>query len=463
MLVICAGGTIGGCAARRNEAVNPNTPIPRPMAFSLTKPDAPKAIARDTTQRVEASPRPAVTFTPKMPATTPSIAMAMGEANQVSQAQFQTGPAAAPKDPSRAQGLNTSGLDLNPTRIETSESEEGTINVARMTYAEEGSDFDPSPSRDGTMLAYSSTQHRATSDIYVKRVDSRVTTRLTNDPAQDMMPRISPNGDMIAFASDRSGNWDIFVMPITGGKAVQLTQGVEHEIAPSWSPDGTHLVYSRMGSTSGRWEMWVGSLDNPDSANFIGYGLFPQWSPVGSTGTDGRDRILYQLGRERGRKSFGLWTLDYAQGKAGNNTEVASSAEAALINPSWSPSGEWIVYAQVPLDSFSRRQPSVESERNPDVRPHAALYMVSAQGEGQVRLTTGAGSALSPSWTKNDRLYFVSNRDGTDNIWALDLSGALQTAMATVGGTTGMAGTKTNDAVDAMQPSEDVANAPEGQ
>jgi TolB protein len=352
--------------------------------------------------------------------------------------------------------------------------DEPTTNIARVTFAQEGSDFDPSLSRDGATLAYASTQHRATSDIYVKSVASRTTTRLTNDPAQDMMPRISPDGSLIAFASDRSGNWDIFVMPITGGKAVQLTQGVEHEIAPSWSPDGTRLVYSRMGSTSGRWEMWVADVASPDVASFIGYGLFPQWCPVAATGANGADRILYQLGRERGRKTFGIWTLDFESGKAGNTTQIASDAENALINPCWSPDGQWIIYAQAPADQHARRQPSAQSERdarsggNVGTPRDASLFMIAANGESQVRLTTGVGTALSPAWSKGamgERVYFVSNRDGSDNIWSLDLASAVETAQAT----TGLRATLANkpapmpQADDNPPTNPDFANAGEGE
>ena len=58
----------------------------------------------------------------------------------------------------------------------------------------------------------------------MKTVESRVVTQITNDPANDLMPRFSPDGSRIAFASDRSGNWDIYVMPATGGKPIQVTE-----------------------------------------------------------------------------------------------------------------------------------------------------------------------------------------------------------------------------------------------
>ncbi len=295
--------------------------------------------------------------------------------------------------------------------------------VSRVTFAEEGSDFDPCVSRDGGTLVFASTQHRQNSDIYMKRTDSRVVTQLTNDPGQDAMPAISPDGTKIAFASDRAGNWDIYVMPVGGGRAVQVTNDLADDVNPSWSPDGRHLVYSRQGLSSGRWEMWVTDVANPAIANFIGYGLLPQWCPVPGTGSNGADRILYQLGRERGRRTFSLWTVDLLGGTTGNATEIATSGETALIDPSWSPDGRWVVYTEVPVSG------AADGSERP---AWATLWMISTEGEAKVRLTGGTGLAISPTWAANNRLFFVSDRSGADNIWSLDLSPAVRSAHATL-------------------------------
>ncbi len=316
----------------------------------------------------------------------------------------------------------TSNVDPRPVRVGASSQDEtgpgnATVNVTRVSFAEEGADFDPCVSPDGGLLVYASTQHRQTSDLYAKRVNSRVVTQLTNDPADDAMPAVSPDGTRIAFASNRAGNWDIYVMPVNGGNAVQITDDPADEINPSWSPDGRSLVFGR-GGNGGRWEMWVADTSNPSVSHFIGHGLFPQWCPIAATGTDGADRILYQLGRERGRRSFALWTIDFKNGNAFNATEIVGSAETALINPAWSPDGEWVVYAEAPVE--------------PATEISTTLWMVHVEGDGKVRLTTGDGTALDPYWGAGNRLFFVSNRSGTDNIWSMDLGQAVRSASATL-------------------------------
>ena len=95
--------------------------------------------------------------------------------------------------------------------------------VSRVTTAEQGADFDPTISADGRYMVFASTQHSLNADIYIKRTGSKVITQLTNDPGRDVMPSISPDGAWIAFASDRVSNWNIYVMPVTGGRPVQIT------------------------------------------------------------------------------------------------------------------------------------------------------------------------------------------------------------------------------------------------
>jgi TolB protein len=293
----------------------------------------------------------------------------------------------------------------------------------QVSFSQEGSDFDPDVSRDGREIVFASTQHRPTPDIYVKNVESRVVTQLTNDPASDLMPKVSPDGGRIAFASNRSGNWDIFVMPVSGGRAIQLTNNAADDLHPSWSPDGSQLVFCRLGEVSGQWEMWVTDVGNSGVARFIGYGLFPEWCPKSATGRSGADRIAFQKSRERGDRAFGIWTIDYQNGQSGNMTEIASSPIAACINPGWSPDGEWLAFATVPNPG--------EWVHSRDGRPPSAdLWMADLNGSNRISLTTGKAVNLMPAWGPNNRLFYVSDRGGVDNIWVMDTTTVMELAAA---------------------------------
>jgi Tol biopolymer transport system component len=68
--------------------------------------------------------------------------------------------------------------------------------------------------------------------------------RLTDDAAQDIVPRWSPDGEWIAFLSDRSGKYEIWKVKPDGSGLSQMTNEPGRDlIAPVWSPDGKKLLY----------------------------------------------------------------------------------------------------------------------------------------------------------------------------------------------------------------------------
>ena len=275
-------------------------------------------------------------------------------------------------------------------------------NLQQVSFALEGSDFDPVVSRDGSTLFYASTQHSHTADIYRKATDGRAITQLTSNPANDVMPAVSPDGSRIAFASDRSGSWDLFLMNADGGQAVQLSSDASHELHPTWSPDGSMIAFCRLGEVSGKWELWVVEANNPGVRQFLGYGLFPEWSPVD-------DKIAFQKSREQGDRFFSVWTVDFEDGGAKNPTEIASSPVAAVVNPTWSPDGSFLAFATIP-------NPTHEYGEAPRF---ADIWITHLDGTGRANLTGGSFVNLSPTWAGTNEVFFVSNRSGRDNIWSV--------------------------------------------
>jgi len=301
--------------------------------------------------------------------------------------------------------------ELVSDRHATSTPTDGSTNLAQVTFATEGACFDPTIDPTGEWVAFASTMHQRSSDIYIKSRDGRTHTQLTGDPADDVMPAFSPTGQEVAFASNRGGSWDIYVMPVTGGAAVQVTSDADHELHPTWSPDGRKLAYCRYSSRSGVWEIWVIDIASPGRKQFLAYGMFPHWNPDVA-----RNTILFQRARKRGSRYHSVWTIDYVSDEAVRPTEIVSASNAAAINPTWSPDGRRIAFVTV-----------VEPETQPGGHPSMSdVWIVNADGTNRTNLTNGQYANFQPTWGSDGTVYFVSNRSGIDNVWGVRTGRAMR-------------------------------------
>src|SRR5262249_55100604 len=116
-----------------------------------------------------------------------------------------------------------------------------------------GYEGEPSFSPDGRTIAYVA-DREGNFDIYLQHVEGGPAINLTKNPGSDIQPAFSPDGREIAFVSDRSGTseilhaapglpvvgGDIWIMPALGGPPRRI---VERGESPSWTPDGSALVY----------------------------------------------------------------------------------------------------------------------------------------------------------------------------------------------------------------------------
>jgi len=301
---------------------------------------------------------------------------------------------------------------------------EGLDSLQQVSFAADGADFDPAISRDGKTIVFASTQHRPTADLYIKSIGSRSVTQLTQDQGNDVMPALSPDGQRVAFASDRQGSYHLYLMGISGGQAIQLTAGQQTDLHPTWSPDGSRLAFCRMGGQSGRWELWVLSIKNPTTPEFIGYGTMPIWCPIAGTGLGGTDKIAFQRARERGDRAFSIWTVDYKPGSVSNPTEIIPTRDGfAAVNPSFSPDGQWLAYAAVhSKTAWKRTEQMAEIPQSSDIR------LVSLASGASATITGGQFRNVMPTWGVDGRVYFVSDRGFAHNVWSISTDRALAAA-----------------------------------
>ncbi len=284
---------------------------------------------------------------------------------------------------------------------------QGEGNIKQVSFAPEGGDFTPDIDRSGTMLVYASKQNSQNFDIYRKAVDGRTVTQVTSDPADDMMPAIAPDGKHIAFVSNRTGNWDVFTMSTEGGPPTQITFESDDEVQPTWSPDGKQLAFARKNARTSRWEIWTASAMQPSGSTFLCEGFLPRWCPDASNSC-----LLFQRARQQGSRFYGVWTIQLRNGQSLNPTEIVSAQNAAIIQPSWAPDGKRIVFTTV-VDPVAQAG---------DLPEQSDLWVINVDGTGRARLTGGHFRNMQPVWGSDDKIYFVSNRAGVENLWSVSPS-----------------------------------------
>lgn len=281
------------------------------------------------------------------------------------------------------------------------------VPLMRHSFTEIGADYDVDIDATGKRFVFASTRHSVHPNLYIKLVDGVAVTQLTSDAASDVQPAFSPDGSRVAFASNRAGQWDIWIIDANGGPPVQVTSGPAEEIHPSWSSDGQKLVYCSLPAGGGQWELWVTSAETGSTKRFIGYGLFPEWSPT-------NDQIVFQRGRERGSRWFGIWTLTLVDGEPRLPTQLAVSSTESMTLPTWSPEGDRVAFGSAaiwPAESDALHLPTSSGVFD--------IWVMDADGRARRRLTDGHTVNYAPKFSPNGRIYFSSSRSGRENIWSL--------------------------------------------
>jgi TolB protein len=187
--------------------------------------------------------------------------------------------------------------------------------VRRLTTAP-GRDLYPAWSPDGRLIAFASNRAGAESELYVMRANGTQVRRLTRTPGHvdDTQPRFSRDGKRIVFASNRVSffNYELYSIRVSdGGGLKRLTfwgSGADgapgDDLMPAYSPDGKRLAF--VSDRNGGYAVWTMNVDGTglkQVARHRGQNhAFPRFSP------DGR-RIVYVTFSPGGRLAPKLWTV----------------------------------------------------------------------------------------------------------------------------------------------------------
>jgi len=183
------------------------------------------------------------------------------------------------------------------------------------------------------------TGHISSSQIFICNFDGNDEHQLTNSPGVNFHPSWSPDGTKIVFVSLWENNpvnkreivgpnSDIYIMNEDGSNQIRLTFEPGEDSWPCWSPDGTKIAFQSTRNRNSYIEYQIYTI-NPDGSDLQlitpDGGAYPSWSPDGS-------RIMYawydgiEIINANGKNRYLLGTDEYD------------------VCPAWSPDGSKIVY-----------------------------------------------------------------------------------------------------------------------
>lgn len=169
-------------------------------------------------------------------------------------------------------------------------------------------------------------------------------TRLTSGPWDDTHPALSPDGRWLAFVSNRSGPWDIYMLDLQNGEVSRLTDTQHFESSPSWSPDGNLIAYERYAQDS---EIIIQSVfDDQTLINLSEHPAAdyqPTWSPLG--------RQLAFISTRSGYAD--VWMADFDKSDAQRFSNLSQTPEIDESYPIWSPQGISLAWAAAQASNHS--------------------------------------------------------------------------------------------------------------
>ena len=223
-------------------------------------------------------------------------------------------------------------------------------------------------------------------------------------------PAISPDGATIAF----SFRGHLFTIPVGGGLATPLTAGIAHDTAPVWSPDSKYIAFA--SDRYGHYDVYLISAQGGSSRRLTSYSadaipwsftadgqfvLFSQYRPGSATNDQFPVRIMSQLYR-----------VSVAGGK---------ESELVLPNPAlnahYDRSQTRLLYEDIKgYESLWRKHQTSSVSHD--------IWLYDSRAQTYTKLTSLKGENRNPVWAPDESfIYYLGEQSGSFNVWKLPLDG----------------------------------------
>jgi Tol biopolymer transport system component/serine/threonine protein kinase len=181
---------------------------------------------------------------------------------------------------------------------------------------------------------------RSTDGLGAKSLTRATFTRLTDQAGQELYANLAPDGKSLAYQSRASGQWDIYVQRVTGKNPVNLTKdSLDDDTQPSFSPDGERIAFRSEREGGG---VFVMGATGENVKRITDFGYNPTWSPDGN-------EIVVTTGwflrvEDAGTSVTGqLFRVNITTGER----RLISGKIGNAKQPHWSPHGDRVAYWQI--------------------------------------------------------------------------------------------------------------------
>lgn len=228
-------------------------------------------------------------------------------------------------------------------------------------------------------------------------------TRITTGNWNDITPAISPDGSRIAFASNRDGFYDIYLLDLQSGGVQRLTETEQFDSSPTWSPDLAWIAYTTyMGDNL---EVAIYSLTDPSQEQIIltespASDHSPAWAPNG--------RQIVFVSDRSGDSEIWLANLDINDETRFKN--LSKAPQSAETHPTWDAKGARLAWVS---DSLQLGYSGIYAwEANQPDRPAQWIGdgdwpAWNAQGNQVIALLDGPNQQYLTAYTLNGRLLLA--------------------------------------------------------
>ena len=260
-------------------------------------------------------------------------------------------------------------------------------------------------------------------DLFTMNSDGSELTKITDSRGMNKFPSWSPDGSKIVFMSNRikDSTYDIFTINADGSQLTRITAFRGWNGHPDWSPDGKRIIFD--SAYQGDFEIYSMNPDGTDVINLTqheGWDNRPQWSPDGT-------KIAFVTKRD---DNFEIYIMN-ADGS--NQVNLTNHPERDDM-PHWSPDGTKIAFVsnrdQIPekLDPYIAEFRRQYEEKNEAIKVddrNVDVFIMNADGSNQVNLTNNPENDTTPTWSPDGtRIAFVSFREGKRDIFTIATDGS---------------------------------------